>query len=455
MRSFGRNSCLVLLSAFLGAFACGEDEKKQQEESKCTLGSTQGCENSQVCEQVASKEPACFDPIRVEGAVTNALDGKAVAGALVVARDANGAAVSGTATSDSTGKYSLVVPVPRDAAGKPIADTTYTLRADASQYQTFPTAPRVALPVKVDQPAAGVVSGTSTSIGLLPLPSGTATGTISGKIQLEDPKGTLVVAGKATALAAADGSFTIFNVTPGAVTVSAYKQGSNLEPATANVVANETTKDLTLVATAKPAVTVSGKVEIVNPGQGSNTSVILVVEETFVENAAQGEAPPGLRAANVSGTFSLEGVPDGKYVVLAAFENDFLVRDPDTCIGGTAIVHVTVAGANVDLADGFKITGALDVVSPDKEQIVSGTPSFVWADDSSEDRYEVRLYDALGNLIWENAQVPGVSGSQNVTVPYAGPALTAGMVYQYRATSVRKECPISRTEDLRGVFRYQ
>lgn len=455
MRSFGRNSCLVLLSVFLGAFACGEDEKKQQEESKCTLGSTQGCENSQVCEQVASKEPACFDPIRVEGTVTNALDGKAVAGALVVARDANGAAVSGTATSDSTGKYSLVVPVPRDAAGKPIADTTYTLRADASQYQTFPTAPRVALPVKVDQPAAGVVSGTSTSIGLLPLPSGTATGTISGKIQLEDPKGTLVVAGKATALAAADGSFTIFNVTPGAVTVSAYKQGSNLEPATANVVANETTKDLTLVATAKPAVTVSGKVEIVNPGQGSNTSVILVVEETFVENAAQGEAPPGLRAANVSGTFSLEGVPDGKYVVLAAFENDFLVRDPDTCIGGTAIVHVTVAGANVDLADGFKITGALDVVSPDKEQSVSGTPSFVWADDSSEDRYEVRLYDALGNLIWENAQVPGVSGSQNVTVPYAGPALTAGMVYQYRATSVRKECPISRTEDLRGVFRYQ
>lgn len=456
MRSLGRNSFLVLLAAFLGTAACSEDEeKKQQEEPKCTLGTTQGCENSQVCEQVVGKDPACFDPIRIEGAVTNALDGTAVAGALVVARDANGAAVSGTAATDTAGKYSLVVPVPRDAEGKPVVDTSYTLRADANQYQTFPTAPRVALPVKVDQPAAGVVTGTSTSISLVPLPSGTPTGTVSGKIQLEDPKGTLVVAGKATALAAADGSFTIFNVTPGVVTVTAYKQGANLEPAAANVVANETTKDITLAATTKPAVTVSGKVEIVNPGQGTNTSVILVVEDTFVENAAQGEAPPGLRAANVSGAFSIAGVPDGKYVVLAAFENDYLVRDPDTCIGGTAIVHLTVAGADVAMAEGFKITGALDVVSPDKEQIVTGTPSFVWVDDSSEDRYEVRLYDAFGNLIWENAQVPSVNGGQNVTVPYAGPALTAGMVYQYRATSVRKECPISRTEDLRGVFRYQ
>jgi hypothetical protein len=34
-----------------------------------------------------------------------------------------------------------------------------------------------------------------------------------------------------------------------------------------------------------------------------------------------------------------------------------------------------------------------------------------------------------------------------------GPALTPGMIYQYRAVSVRKNsCPISRTEDLRGTF---
>jgi hypothetical protein len=456
MRSLGRHSCLVVLSLLLSAAACSNDEdKKQQSETKCTLGSAQGCEKSQVCEQVVGKDPACFDPIRIEGSVTNALDGTAVVGALVVARDANGAAVSGTAASDSAGKYSLVVPVPRDAEGKPVVESSYTLRADASQYQTFPTAPRVALPVKVDQPVAGVVSGAATNISLVPLPSGTVTGTISGKVQLEDPKGTLVVVGNATALATYDGSFTIFNVAPGSVTVSAYKQGSNLQPAIANVVANETTKGITLSAASQPTATVSGKVEIVDPGQGSNTSVILVVEDTFVENAAQGEAPPGLRASNVSGTFSIAGVPDGKYVVLAAFEDDYLVRDPDTCIAGTAVVRVTVAGADVALTEGFKITGALDVISPDKEQIVTGTPSFVWVDDASEDRYELRVYDGLGNLIWENTQVPSVNGGQTVTVPYGGPALIAGMVYQYRATSVRRACPLSSTEDLRGVFRYQ
>ena len=51
--------------------------------------------------------------------------------------------------------------------------------------------------------------------------------------------------------------------------------------------------------------------------------------------------------------------------------------------------------------------------------------------------------------------VPGVSGSTNVTVPYAGP-MEPGMYYQFRATSWRvaggKAGAISNTEDLRGVF---
>jgi hypothetical protein len=158
----------------------------------------------------------------------------------------------------------------------------------------------------------------------------------------------------------------------------------------------------------------------------------------------------------VSGDFSISGVPDGKYVVLAAFETDFLVRDPDTCIGGTEIVTVTVKGSDVPLAESFKITGALDVVSPDKEQVISGTPTFVWEDDSSEDTYAIEVYDAFGTLVWEDPAVPGVSGNANVTVTYAGPALTPGMVYQYRATSIRKNaCPIARTEDLRGTFKVQ
>ena len=68
----------------------------------------------------------------------------------------------------------------------------------------------------------------------------------------------------------------------------------------------------------------------------------------------------------------------------------------------------------------------------------------------------VVVYDALGDLIWEKTDVPGVSGSDTVQVEYGGPALISGMWYQFWATSVRdkkeEETRISRTEDLRGVF---
>jgi hypothetical protein len=142
--------------------------------------------------------------------------------------------------------------------------------------------------------------------------------------------------------------------------------------------------------------------------------------------------------------------------VLAAFENDFLVRDPDEAIGGTAIVRISVAGQNLTISEGFKVTGALDVVSPDKEQVVSGTPDLVWVDDSGEDHYEIVVFDAFGTLIWEDLAIPGVSGSANVTVPYAGPPLTSGVLYQFRATAIKQGgTAIARTEDLRGTFLYQ
>jgi hypothetical protein len=71
----------------------------------------------------------------------------------------------------------------------------------------------------------------------------------------------------------------------------------------------------------------------------------------------------------------------------------------------------------------------------------------------------MRLYNALGEQIWEKLDVPGVSGSDSVSVPYEGPALQSGMIYQFRALSIGNgdtaPPPISATEDLRGVFIYK
>jgi hypothetical protein len=208
---------------------------------------------------------------------------------------------------------------------------------------------------------------------------------------------------------------------------------------------------------------VSGSVSIVNAPGGSSTSVVLIPSALFSEVFEFGPVPYGLRAPepgvapDVSGAWTIEGVPEGTYKVIASLENDLLVRDPDTSIAGTEILEITVgSGENLDLQDGFKVTEALAVVSPgrDRPEEVSGTPTIEFDDDSSEDSYEVVVHDALGNEIWRDDQVPSVNGSQNVVVEYGGPALTAGMYYRFRATSYKDGSPLSRTEDLRGVFVY-
>jgi len=81
---------------------------------------------------------------------------------------------------------------------------------------------------------------------------------------------------------------------------------------------------------------------------------------------------------------------------------------------------------------------------------VTGTPTFSWADDSSEDQYLVEVFDSFGQRIWMNT-MSGVSGG-NPSMAYAGPALQPGMYYQWRATSSKSQCELARSEDLRGVF---
>ena len=91
-------------------------------------------------------------------------------------------------------------------------------------------------------------------------------------------------------------------------------------------------------------------------------------------------------------------VPDGQYVVLAAFENDLLVRDPDPSIAGTQILHIQLpddSSYDIDIASSFKVTEALVIVSPgaSEPELTNENPSFVWKDDSSEAKYSIVLYD--------------------------------------------------------------
>lgn len=432
----------------------------------CSEANQTGCDaaKGEACEAVVNGNSDCFPAISITGQVIDLATGMPIEGARVVAQDINGAAASGVVVTDAMGNYKLPIPTKRNADGTPAPEQQVTLRADAAGYLTFPLAPRVALPVSISTATSDMpIMGDATTIALIAIADSAGLGTVSGKVvDTDSPWGTLVVAGGAanmgggvTGIADRDGDYTVFNVPAGSQTVAGYKTGLNIQPETAMVTAGKETTGVDLHATGKTTTVVSGSVQMVNPGMGNITSIILVVEETFNPTAARGETPPGLRVGNVDSTFRFEGVPDGRYVVLAAFENDFLVRDPDMCISGTDIVHITVPGANDPIQESFKITGSLDNPSPDAEAVVSGTPTFTWTDDSGEDHYQIRVYDAFGTLIWEDLNVARATGD-NPVVTYGGPALTAGMLYQFRATSMKDAtCALSATEDLRGTFIYQ
>jgi hypothetical protein len=85
--------------------------------------------------------------------------------------------------------------------------------------------------------------------------------------------------------------------------------------------------------------------------------------------------------------------------------------------------------------------------------------TFRWADDSSEDGYELRVFDAFGELVYEALDVGRVTGAPEVTHDWAGAELEPGMIYQFRVMSWREDrgasggrSYISASEDLRGVF---
>lgn len=450
----------LALALALAAFGCGDDDDPA-DAGACVPGTGDGCAEGEICEETTYGEPACFLPVVIAGRVFDLGTDAGIGGALVVARDENGAALGRVAVTAADGTYRLPVPVQRTDESGAFLGAVLTLRVDAAGYESYPGGFRPSLPVDLDDNTVGeteiVVQTPTTDVALIPLEGGSAgLGAIRGTVP--DGAGALVVAeaGGAglTGVADADGAYAVLNVPAGSYNLRAYAAGKQYAPITAAVEAGATVDGADFAAPAGATATVSGNVNIVNAPGGSVTSVVLVVEETFSDTFVRGEVPPGLRAGDVTGAFTISGVPDGRYVVLAAFENDGLVRDPDTSIAGTQIVHIDVAGADLPVPDSFKVTEALAVTSPGAEapEAVTGTPTFVFADDSSEDMYAVVVFNSYGELVWEKNDVPSVSGGGVVSVPYEGPALEAGLYYQWRATSLKDGVPKSTTEDLRGLF---
>lgn len=435
------------------------------------------CGEEQVCELRTDDLYACYEPVYLQGTTVDSASGSPVEGAHVIAIDKTGAAATDVAISDSEGEYELQVPVVRNPDGT-LHEGTFTLRTSAPDYLPFPHGIRPAIPVdastatRLDE-GGWVLQNAATEIALIALPEEKrGQGSIAGNIVIDEDDvsagGVLVVLEGATpdqtiGFSDKSGAYTLFNVPGGTWEIHGYKAFLQLDPAAVTLAAGENKTGVDLISNDKPCGTVSGSINIVNAPGGSATSVVLVPESTFNETFVKGEVPPGLRAPappedpSITGAFAIEGVPDGRYVVLAAFENDILVRDPDPSIAGTQILHLQVPDGSsytINIASAFKVTEALVIVSPGaaEPELITGTPDFIWRDDASETRYSLVVYNAFGDEVWRNDTIDRVTGAENVVVPYAGSPLQAGMYYQFRATSWRDTGPISQTEDLLGVF---
>jgi hypothetical protein len=467
--------------SLLFAPACADKELDASDPAKageaCVPDDESGgrhCESGLACEPTTENGYVCGAPFVLRGKVIDALTGDPIPDAVVAALDETGAPIGDAARSDADGNYELEVSALRDPDGELASIVRWTMFSVAVDYVPFPGGVRPAIPVDASAPTEDkddhdhdiqVVENATTTIALIPADDAHKGGvTVTGKVGGEHPGGTLVVAEGSIVpapytIADASGAYVLFNVQSSVTTIRGYRRGLELKAATVDP-SGDAKVDLEVVAEDEGLAVVSGSVNIVNADGGSTTSVVLVPSSVYDEALERGPVPAGLRAPqppqapSVSGAFTIDGVPGAEYHVLAAFENDRLVRDPDTSIGGTSLQIVNVPSAgSAAVPESFKITEALAVVGPgaDAPETVNGAPTLTWADDSSEDKYEVVVFDALGNKVWENLDVPRITGSGNVEVAYEGPTMP-GMYYQFRATSIKDDVPISRTEDLRGVF---
>jgi hypothetical protein len=464
---------------------CKEDDLDasgtQEHGEACLPGdeSEQQCMDGLRCEPIGRDTGmhVCAAPLEIRGTVYDAFDGAPIAGARVAALDETGAPATDVAVTDAEGHYVLGVSARRDESGTISENLRWTLFVTAHDYMIFPEGVRPALPINAQEavPEGEDPDNPTTHVALIPLEGDERTGiTVSGEVHAETPGGTMVVAeggsGRTTyTIADTSGAYTIFNVPTGSTAIRGYRWGLELEPASITADAGDLEGvDLHAVTEDSAAMaTVSGTINIVDAPGESVTSVVLVPASLFSPSLERGPVPFGLRdpepplAPDLRSGYLLDGVPAGTYKILPAFENDFLVRDPDTSIAGTAIVEITLApGETLEVVEAFKVTEALAVISPGSEvpEVVTGTPEFVWATDASETHYELVVFDALGEMIWSRDDVPAETGSPEVRVTYEGPDLERGMYYQFRATSLRQTptslSAISRTEDLRGVFVY-
>jgi hypothetical protein len=422
--------------------ACGSDGPP------CILDTNANCPETLQCETVAgADQPICVPPVVVVGNVFQSAPAKpGVSGARVLLVDDQGLAVAQAGISDFAGQFEVRVRAPRTADLRPLS-ARRALRVEASGFQMYPAAYRPAPTIDLADATLTVrgdrfgLTSAATQVALIPAPTG-GTATVSGHIALPDPPASVLVVaepqetteGGGVSLADSTGAFNVFGLLPGIYLVRGVSLGHAFRARniTLNVGERGT---LDIPAEAGTGVRVIGGVSLV----GGPTTASLAVAETFEPISPTAEIVPGTqRSLPSAGTFTIEGVPPGRYVVLAGFGIDGFQR---------AFTTIEVAGTDVTVPP-LTLAAALPIVGPGANgpEAVAVRPTIVWQAGGASD-YHVEVSDGRGVVIWDRF-LPGSATS----VAYDG-SFTLGGFYQAHVTARDGAgLPLSRTDELRGVF---
>lgn len=391
----------------------------------------------------------------LQGTITDATTLTGVAGIRIIVFDANTNAPLGSPTStDNQGNYSIV-----------ISTGTYYLKLYKQGYDEVPARGLSPIPLNV---AAGKTTTYSVSMYRSAMTNG---GFISGRVTASGAPvaGVFVVADDSingfSSVTSADGSYFIFNLPPNIYGVKAWLAGYNSTDTTVNILANSQSANVNLVLTSGTAGSVNGKISFLAT---TNIEVDVTLTHPWTR-----ETIPGLSTMTVNQTYTINNVPNGRYLARATYANDGKVVDPDWIIkNGEPFVTVTGGMATRD----FSVTGAVTLLSPTNigasTQMVDADTAqvFRWEQYSSANDYVIEVINAQGRVIWggfsnnwtvKNIVIP--TNQDSVRFNSDGNAterLMPGRIYRWKIYASKNDQReptgwklISTSEDQRGLIR--
>jgi hypothetical protein len=401
------------------------------------------------------------NPAEINYAVVNVLvkssvDSSVIPGANVILYNASNGNSLRRATTAGNGT----------AAFGEVDPGTFYVRITAQNFNELP--PVHLTPV----PFSASAGGTLTNTYYLSPQSGQL-GMISGYVNPRT-EGILIKASEGNGLSYStytgpDGFYILFNLPYGTYELNAFKnscRSDSLYQKTISQIQQTAQQDINLIQVS--GAVLSGSVTFLAVNNG-------IVDISLLDRQTKSAINGLSTKINENKLYSLSGIPKGKYLAWASFQNDGYVMDPDWIFKNPGGLNIDFAADSGSRSLNFSVTGAVSLVSPTNPsnnitpaEVDTTAPMFNWTAYAQTKEYIIEVRDLNGNLIWGGYNTDGTirhsaipKETTSIRFNFDGSAsarLIKGEIYQWKIYSDDDANPgiqtlLSSSEDLMGLFR--